>query len=312
MLRATHDRASSRQKKLPPAVLDLNKKNLSNTAEYEPSPTKKARLSHGHSRSDSLSTVTTGLQLSGGQQGDVFGSPRSERNSAGGGNHQPRGPTPEYNLLGDDLLDEDFLGDNSPSGNQPAATLDEIQRMKLEMNPNDPFDLDTAYGKYITIHTVVKKFNDEFQIQRLTVHPGAPKDALVEASTVAALEEETQLWKQELEALAKKERFVLCVATDEEVAKQSQLQKYFDNPKFQRFDYVKACKALGIQDPKRPRFDGMPTTLTFRTWQVVGIHALVEFKVDPTIRAAILADATGLGKTMQIIGYWYYVSSIIL
>jgi SNF2 family DNA or RNA helicase len=52
----------------------------------------------------------------------------------------------------------------------------------------------------------------------------------------------------------------------------------------------------------------MPTTLTFKPWQVTGILATEELAANIYIRGCIVADATGLGKTMQIMGYWYRVS----
>jgi SNF2 family DNA or RNA helicase len=105
-----------------------------------------------------------------------------------------------------------------------------------------------------------------------------------------------------LEANAK-ERFLLRAATEEEAARQSQMERYFDNAKFQRFEYHDACKALDILNLVRSRFLGMPTTMIFRSWQVVGIRALLDFERDPAIRVEILADAASLGKTIQIISY---------
>jgi hypothetical protein len=130
---------------------------------------------------------------------------------------------------------------------------------------------------------------------------------LVEDNT-QALNDESRLWHDELEATAKDQQFVIRLASEEEVTQQDTMEKFFDNPKFQRFDYHGACRALGIKDPQRPQLSGMPTTIVFRSWQVLGIHALTEFEKDPAIRAGILADSTGLGKTFEIIGYWYHVS----
>jgi hypothetical protein len=50
--------------------------------------------------------------------------------------------------------------------------------------------------------------------------------------------------------------------------------------------------------------------MVFKSWQVPGIYALMQFEQDVDIRAGILADATGLGKTIQILGYWYRVSPL--
>jgi hypothetical protein len=98
---------------------------------------------------------------------------------------------------------------------------------------------------------------------------------------------------------------------DETSTETHAMEKFFNNPMFQRFDYKAACHALGITDPKRPRFVGMPTTMVFRSWQVTGINTLMNFEKDPAIRAAILADSTGLGKTFEIMGYWYRVSCLV-
>jgi hypothetical protein len=142
-----------------------------------------------------------------------------------------------------------------------------------------------------------------FEMQRLFVTLAVP----VEDST-QALNDESRLWHDELEATTKDQQFVIRPASEEEVTKQDTMEKFFDNPKFQRFDYQGACRALGIKDPQRPQFSGMPTMMVFRGWQVLGIHALTEFENDPAIRAEILADSTGLEKTFEIIGYWYHVS----
>jgi SNF2 family DNA or RNA helicase len=51
----------------------------------------------------------------------------------------------------------------------------------------------------------------------------------------------------------------------------------------------------------------MPTT-TLKSWQVTGINALVEFEKDPLLSACVVADSTGLGKTILTIGFWKVVS----
>jgi hypothetical protein len=45
-----------------------------------------------------------------------------------------------------------------------------------------------------------------------------------------------------------------------------------------------------------------------KSWQVVGIDAILAFERDPEIQAAILGDSAGLGKTLQVIGWLVAVS----
>lgn len=225
--------------------------------------------------------------------------------------------TPSHNNRSDN---EDAEGDvdnglrgghngNRDAGEPPAESethaMDDFDRMKVERNVNRSFDLNTHYGQYLTIHYIVKHFNDEFEIQRLFSTQASP----IEDST-QALNNESRLWHDELEVRAKGQRFTIRTATEDEASQQDAMEKLFDNPKFQRFDYITACHALNITDLKRPRFLGMPTTMVLRSWHVTGIKALIDFEKDPTIRAAMLADSTGLGKTVEIIGYWYLVSRL--
>lgn len=75
-----------------------------------------------------------------------------------------------------------------------------------------------------------------------------------------------------------------------------------------RMDYKGACIALGIKDLVMPQLNGMYLTTVLRSWQVTGIHAMDEFAKDNGISACILADATGIGKTYEMIGLWLHVS----
>jgi hypothetical protein len=122
--------------------------------------------------------------------------------------------------------------------------MDEYERMRSERNIENPLDSGKDFGKYLTIHTVVKHFNDPFEIQRLFAQtPTSPGGA----ANVAA--DQTRIWHDELEAIAKKQRFALRAATEDEISKQSQLEQYFNNPKFQRLNYTQACTYLKILAP---------------------------------------------------------------
>jgi hypothetical protein len=311
MLRATYDRASSRQnrqRKQPedPQGGPASPGDATSSDAESLTPSKKQRLSfqdkrniHNRTDSENLRDHITGLQLE---------KPSPESNTSPTADRSPR----LENQGGDDNLRQDGnsgLGSghnrNGVADEPPTEThaMDDFNRMKSERNNSNPWDLETAYGRYLTMHHVVKYFDDEFEIQRLFI-----TQAVVLEDDTQVLNEESRLWHDELEATAKDQRFTLRAATENEASQQDAMEKFFDNPMFQRFDYKAACRALGITDPNRPRFLGMPTTMVFRSWQVTGINALMNFEKDPAIRAAILADSTGLGKTFEIVGYWYRVS----
>jgi SNF2 family DNA or RNA helicase len=52
----------------------------------------------------------------------------------------------------------------------------------------------------------------------------------------------------------------------------------------------------------------MPFDTVLKSWQVVGIDAILAFERDQEIQAAILGDSAGLGKTLQVIGWLVAVS----
>jgi hypothetical protein len=194
----------------------------------------------------------------------------------------------------------DPLSDESDEEDPPMSAF---ERMKSERNRTNPFDLDTQYGKYMTIYNAVKLFAEPQEIQRLFNKP--LDHAALDDATLNA---ESKKWYNEVEENAKSDKFVIKPATEDELSLFSEMERYLDNPKLQRMDYHEARKALRIDDPQRPQLLGMATSMQFKSWQVPGIKALVDFEADPAIRACILADATGLGKTIQILGYWHYVS----
>lgn len=96
------------------------------------------------------------------------------------------------------------LESNSTPADSDIPPMDEYERMRSERNRANPLDCSTDFGKYLTIHTVVKHFNDPFEIQRLFAQtPTSPGGA----ANVAA--DQTRIWHDELEAIAKEAAFRL-------------------------------------------------------------------------------------------------------
>jgi hypothetical protein len=119
-------------------------------------------------------------------------------------------------------------------------------------NPNDPFDLRTAYGVYMTVYAVLSSFDDKIRLEQLCtgpkVHAGMSQTELCGA-TVA--------WEREMQAIIDDMPTInLSLPTDEELEKFSKWERIFDNKAFQPMDYFDDCIFLGM-DPEQPRLPGM-------------------------------------------------------
>lgn len=204
-------------------------------------------------------------------------------------------------------------GDESPRANREEgeAEPDEALRksdwnlMKDTANANDPFDINTRYGKFLTIYIALKEYKDPMKIQTLFVQQG---QVAGEEPDIEGFNQESALWYQELEDESKKNQFNYRQATEDEVAGVSRMERLLDNPIFQRLEYTKDCASLGVKDPSFPRFECMMRTMRLESWQVCGIQALLDFEANKSISGCIIADSTGLGKTIQCVGYWEKVS----
>ncbi|KAJ8115193.1 hypothetical protein OPT61_g3101 [Boeremia exigua] len=96
--------------------------------------------------------------------------------------------------------------------------------------------------------------------------------------------------------------------TQEEKDAYREQAQWLDNKVYQREDHNGACARLGIQDPARPRMDGLYPAQTFEFYQPTAIDAMVSFE-DANIRGGLLADDMGLGKTVEIIGLMLFRSN---
>ncbi|OBT86740.1 hypothetical protein VE02_06275 [Pseudogymnoascus sp. 03VT05] len=143
-------------------------------------------------------------------------------------------------------------------------------------------------------------FEDPVRIQTLYVRQ---KPAHGEDVDLEALDEESISWYNSLEKGSKEQRFDYHKATEAQTSGVDRMEKLLDNKNYQRFDYGGDCASLGGLDPLHPRLENMIPTMSLKSWQVVGVKALLDFSSDKTILGCILADNTGLGKTIQCLGY---------
>lgn len=180
-----------------------------------------------------------------------------------------------------------------------------FEHLKSTQDPQNPLNLDTGYGRYLTVHTTLEYFRQPIEIQRQV------SDALLvlgEDGNQNSLSAESREWLSELEASIQGNRVPMRTVTSDDTDIVSKMEQLLDNPTYQRMDYKASCDALGITDYERPHLPGMPTTAFLKSWQVTGVKALVDFEADPQLSACILADATGLGKTIELLAFWVFVS----
>ena len=92
-------------------------------------------------------------------------------------------------------------------------------------------------------------------------------------------------------------------------------QSYFDSEDYQREDLEDSCRLLHIPwygDKTIFRMPGMNLSQQLKFWQPVAVKAIIEFCLQPHLRACFLADYTGLGKTWIIVSYLLWVSPFLL
>ena len=161
----------------------------------------------------------------------------------------------------------------------------------------------TAYGQYATTQAVLKEYNNKLNLYKLVYRPGEDP-----AKDVEQLQGEYDQWAEEVLMLAEgKSKFTPGSTPQTAQDAIDVSQKLLSNPEYQPSDYVTACNELGM-DPQRPTLQRMNLAYVFQPWQATGIHRMVQMYNDPSSKAVLLADASGLGKTHQILGFWLYVS----
>jgi hypothetical protein len=88
-------------------------------------------------------------------------------------------------------------------------------------------------------------------------------------------------------------------------------QAWLDNKDYQRDNFEEACAYLNIPAIENPRHELMRPSIELKSWQVVGIAALIEMRHKHRsgdrdrllLNGAFLADVVGLGKTFVAAGY---------
>lgn len=199
--------------------------------------------------------------------------------------------------------------ENENAGKQHQVEVDAWETLKKTQNKDDPFDINTAYGQYMSIHAAVKGYNDPVNIQTMFVQHASAANG---GHNLEDFNAQSKQWFNELEQAYRNSDLEYRKATGDDSDGLNHLEKMLDNPVFQRLDYVEDCATLGITDLAAPRLEGMTPTTVLKSWQLCGIKALLDFEKNPILSACVVADSTGLGKTIQCIAYWMAVSTISL
>lgn len=98
--------------------------------------------------------------------------------------------------------------------------------------------------------------------------------------------------------------------TIDSLIQRQERQKWLENLSYQRENHEQACQTLEIPNTALPRIKGVSRSVLLKFWQPVAIAALLQMYQKPCLRGAILADAMGLGKTWETIGFVLRVSRV--
>lgn len=89
--------------------------------------------------------------------------------------------------------------------------------------------------------------------------------------------------------------------SDKQVETTEEVKSLRDNLGLQALDYTGSCERIRFEK-EFPKFYSMQATAEFEPWQVTAVDWIYkEFKAR--VRAAIVADAMGLGKTCEYLGF---------
>ncbi|KAH8746169.1 P-loop containing nucleoside triphosphate hydrolase protein [Hyaloscypha sp. PMI_1271] len=179
--------------------------------------------------------------------------------------------------------------------------FDGMEYLRVTRNPDNPTDITTPYGAYVTIQNVLRNFDDKISLQRLASGP-----TITPEMTAQQMSEATRLWEKELEAIVDHmPELDLTPPTNEDLERHAKYEKLLDNPKYQPKDFDGSCEHLHL-DREFPNFPSMNPTIKLEGWQVTGIKKIWDMYIQKRSRGAILADAMGLGKTYQMFGFWLF------
>ena len=100
--------------------------------------------------------------------------------------------------------------------------------MRVTRNPDNPTDITTPYGAYVTVQNVLRNFDDKISLQRLVSGP-----TITPEMTAQQMSEVTRLWEKELEAIVDHmPELDLTPPTNEDLERHAKYEKLLDNPKY--------------------------------------------------------------------------------
>ncbi|KAM0123353.1 hypothetical protein ACHAP3_011196 [Botrytis cinerea] len=215
--------------------------------------------------------------------------------------HRPQAYSP---LVGLDL--------NQPASDQTSTgspnveeVSEELAWLKTTRNPLNPFDLTTSFGKYLTLQVTLKYFNDKMNLEKLVTQ--GERNGDLDAEEMMA---NSALLDKEINAIScSQSHIAFQPPTPSALSAAATLEALLDNPDYQPGNYEDACKYFGF-DPDHPRFSTNKPSFSFQSWQVTGMRQVLRILENPLVKVCILADATGLGKTITICGVWIWLEML--
>ena len=207
-------------------------------------------------------------------------------------------------LIMDEFKDdyEPYEGDD-PSflGNPEQQYMDNADRMAAE-NESTFMNLNYRFWVCVLIDTVLKSLHDLKGLQR-KVRDTYDMNRMRSAEAI--------LWMRQMEKQLSTDTLYLQPFDEEAASIFDRMQDTLNNTEYQREDTKEACQFLGIPWRGKKtvyRMMGMAVSTCMCFWQPSAVKAIAEFYASKLLRACILADTTGVGKTWEIICWLIYVS----
>lgn len=169
-------------------------------------------------------------------------------------------------------------------------------------NGSKTFNIHERFWKAWLMHELIRK-GDDVQALRESVDMASHIDDISK--------EEQKTWFDRTTYDLEQDSIMYKPWDAEASAHYDEQQSWFDSQDYQRDNLEESCNVLGIPwDNENTifRMPGMSLSQQMKFWQPVAVNALIQFHLTPHLRAAFLADHTGLGKTWVTICYLLWVS----
>jgi len=236
---------------------------------------------------------------------------------ASGSVPSPRPPIPPpHDVIDLTISDDDeaagvdtptaLIKDEEEEGQEPVERTP-FQIMRDEWPPGSDFSPEFRYCRLIAIHIAIKS-REEALPTWLREH--------VRAAAAGEFDEDTRLnaqssnWFKETQGIIDNNLIAAGPPTDDDIQAFLAEERFLNTKPSITFDKDQVYDQLNMVGGTMPRIQGMRIGKHLTDLQMLGIYAITQMR--ETLTGAMLADATGLGKTLQMLGVILQVSAALL